>query len=339
MAEATGFAYQAASSRSESLPLRLSATIMLLRQVAGLDATGYDYRLLMVQRSQGSKFMPGAFVFPGGVVEAQADSALAARLTPAPIDPARHVLPDCEPALRVAAIRELFEESGIALLHPAPSAELARALGPWRKRIHADASALAELCHGERVLPDARALVPWARWVTPESEAPRRFDATFYLAVLDGARADAADADAASSASAETGAAVWLTPGEALARFAAGGLRLAPPQWTVLRELAAYTRLALLLEYARDGRVVAPIMPTLLVDSDAGAPCCVLPGDAAHGQVRGPHADSRNRIVLRPASYSLQRSADLAALRGARHVERSLAAALQAPSDAPVSKL
>ena len=39
-----------------------------------LEAATFDYRVLMLQRSSRSKFMPNAFVFPGGVVD-QGDMA------------------------------------------------------------------------------------------------------------------------------------------------------------------------------------------------------------------------------------------------------------------------
>ena len=107
---------------------RPAGTVILLR---GGDAA---LEVLLVRRNPNARFMGGAWVFPGGAVdrdEGQGDQA--------------H---------RVAAIRELEEEAGIAIADPDQ-------------------------------------LVPFSRWITP-AEVKIRFDTWFYLAPLPaGARARA----------------------------------------------------------------------------------------------------------------------------------------------------
>jgi 8-oxo-dGTP pyrophosphatase MutT (NUDIX family) len=97
---------------------RRAATVVLLR--------GGSERLevLMVQRNPAARFMGGAWVFPGGAVSAQDGEGQA--------------------GLRSAAVRELEEEAGIALV---PGTEL----------------------------------VAYARWITP-AQLHIRFDTWFYLA-------------------------------------------------------------------------------------------------------------------------------------------------------------
>lgn len=128
------------------------------------------FRLLLLQRSGGHGFMPGAHVFPGGVLDTADRSAewlslfaphhRPPRFSLGPAPPARNafpgrpdagdsqgrpdagdpqVLPD-DIAFRICAIREAFEEAGVLLLRPrgfwgprdsAPAAaELGRALEP-----------------------------------------------------------------------------------------------------------------------------------------------------------------------------------------------------------------
>jgi 8-oxo-dGTP pyrophosphatase MutT (NUDIX family) len=79
-------------------------------------------QVLLVQRSPESSFMPGVWVFPGGVVEPE--EPLAAAFQERNLDPE-------ELAHRACAIRELHEEAGIEL---AATAELR----PWSRWITPD---------------------------------------------------------------------------------------------------------------------------------------------------------------------------------------------------------
>ncbi|GAA5148830.1 NUDIX domain-containing protein [Microbacterium pseudoresistens] len=73
-----------------------------------------------------------------------------------------------------------------------------------------------------------RDLVPLSCW-SPPPEAPKRVRTWFFLT---------ADAEGdLHSAAAEVVDAVWLTPGEALARHAEGALSLFPPTWVTLHGL------------------------------------------------------------------------------------------------------
>ena len=85
-------------NRGAVTPPRLAASVIVLR---GGDE---ELEVLLVQRNPASRFMGGAWVFPGGAVDA-ADG-------------------EGEPALRAAAMREAEEEAGVTL----PDAG---ALLPW----------------------------------------------------------------------------------------------------------------------------------------------------------------------------------------------------------------
>lgn len=94
---------------------------------------------------------------------------------------------------------------------------------------------------------DPGALRRWAHWITPECE-PLRFDTHFYVARLP---ADAEPADV----SGETERAGWMPATAALASRDAGTLALMPPTWTILRELAAASDVAAVLNAAVGRRV------------------------------------------------------------------------------------
>ena len=152
---------------------------------------GPDPQVLMGQRGAGAVFMPSKYVFPGGAVDA--DDALVplgsalhptctARLT-APGTPAAS-------ALAAAAIRELWEETGLALGRPGQAA-----LPPGWAGFAARGG-----------VPDASALRFFFRAITPPGRS-RRFDARFFLA--DAARL-VGDPDDFSAASDELGHLHWL---------------------------------------------------------------------------------------------------------------------------------
>lgn len=175
------------------------------------------FRLLLMQRASNQGFMPGAHVFPGGVLDA-ADSSTdwlqlfsphhrppRFGLGPAPppraafpvLGVARNdaaALPD-DVAFRICAIREAFEEAGVLLLRPRgppPVArELGRALQPppglaaWRARVRRDPRYFLRLCADLDCTPDIWALHDWSNWLTPFLRRPgRRFDTSFYLCCL-----------------------------------------------------------------------------------------------------------------------------------------------------------
>ncbi|MDR0809683.1 MAG: NUDIX hydrolase [Gemmobacter sp.] len=160
---------------SEAPPIRPAATVVLTRSgPAGPE-------ILMGQRGAGAVFMPSKYVFPGGAVD-HADAAV-------PL--AEPLATGCEArlsgtgvtadALAAAAIRELFEETGLALGRP----------GSWDGAPESWAGFAAR---GLR--PTAGALRFIFRAITPPGR-PRRFDARFFLADATAIAGDAEDFSAA----------------------------------------------------------------------------------------------------------------------------------------------
>lgn len=170
-------------SEPPAVPIRNAASLILLRRGAGRP------QVLMGQRGAGATFMPDKFVFPGGALdEADFDAALA-RLAPAP-GAAWKLAVDAPPevacGLPLAAIRELWEETGLRLGEPDPTAAAlaAEAPDPWRGFLEAG------------LRPRTEALRFVFRAVTPPGR-PRRFDARFFLAEAEALAGDPMDFSAA----------------------------------------------------------------------------------------------------------------------------------------------
>lgn len=148
-------------------PIRDAATIVLVR-----DGAGDRPQVLMGQRGAGAAFMPSKYVFPGGAVDRSDRSVpLAAPLSPTEyarltLHPVTETVPPPE-AMAAAAVRELWEESGLML---------ARA-GAWQDAAPADWAPFA----AANLLPSGDLLRFIFRAVTPPGRT-RRFDARFFLA-------------------------------------------------------------------------------------------------------------------------------------------------------------
>ncbi|PVA09284.1 DNA mismatch repair protein MutT [Pelagivirga sediminicola] len=199
--------------------IRDAATVIALRD------DGVEKHVLMGQRGAAAAFMPSKFVFPGGAVD-PGDTAvpLAAPLPPLCADRLQEAsAPGLAGALAAAAIRELWEESGLIIGRP----------GAWSCPVPGDWAAFAERGY----VPDAGALQFVFRAITPPGR-PRRFDARFFLIDADQI---AGDPDDFSAASEELSHLQWIPLSQArrfdlpfitevvLAEIAARGNNAGPP--------------------------------------------------------------------------------------------------------------
>lgn len=147
---------------SDKSAIRNAATVIVLRNRMS------DPSILMGQRGAKAAFMPNKFVFPGGAVDAE--DAMVPLATPLPEvcnNRLREEAPDgLQHPLAVAAIRELWEETGLILGAP----------GAWQGDVPVDWTGFAATGH----LPSAQSLQFVFRALTPPGR-PRRFDARFFL--------------------------------------------------------------------------------------------------------------------------------------------------------------
>ncbi|MFI5932589.1 NUDIX hydrolase [Actinoplanes sp. NPDC051494] len=162
-----------------------------------------------------------------------------------------------------AAVRELFEESGVLLAGPVgePERTVGDVSGPsWeadRAAVAGHSLSLATLLarRGLRMRDDL--LLPWSRWVTPEFE-PKRFDTWFFVALLPAAQR-------ARDVSGEASSTTWISPA------AANGLTMLPPTRTTLRQLRSYRSIDDLMLASRKRNAAVPIMPRVELTADGGA--------------------------------------------------------------------
>jgi len=157
--------------------IRNASTIILVRKSP--EGKPSDAQVLMGQRGAKAAFMPNKFVFPGGAVDAgDADIALANEIsTSCKTRLAEDADPNLVSALQIAAIRELWEETGLILGVPG------RFENPPEDWESYAASGFA---------PAGDALKFVFRAITPPGR-PRRFDARFFMADASAIQGDADD--------------------------------------------------------------------------------------------------------------------------------------------------
>ncbi|CAG8311685.1 unnamed protein product [Penicillium salamii] len=136
--------------------------------------------LLLLHRVKTSSSFASAHVFPGGNLSTQDGPC------PPPEDLARH---EDSPTYRRAAIRELFEESGILLAKNRTSGRMIAVDEPTREAgrrlIHQNKATFDEwlLKQDAHAEPDIDQLIPFTRWVTP-TNVPKRYTTQMYLYFL-----------------------------------------------------------------------------------------------------------------------------------------------------------
>ncbi|MCB2185615.1 MAG: NUDIX hydrolase [Deltaproteobacteria bacterium] len=216
---------------------RLSATVILLDPARGGDE---PFGVYLLKRVAAMAFMPGRYVFPGGGVEPQDRQE-----------------DDPELTLRLCALRELWEEAGVALARPRPSAAAPATSQreALRQAVARGEMTLAAAWERLGLAPDPTLLLPHARWITPLAR-PKRFDTMFYLAQLPPAEHAGADQQ-------ESEEGRWLGPRRALELNLTGELGLAPPQVRLLGQLAQAPSLEALWAAPPN---LAPVQPILWSD-------------------------------------------------------------------------
>lgn len=211
-----------AGGAQESLPIP-AASILLLRS--------NPLEVLMIRRHERSTFVPGAWVFPGGAVE-EIDRTLSDGTELG--------------VMRMAAVRELFEETSVWLgapLRDAPSA---------RRDLLEGRQSFAELLRQSPI--DTEQMVWTSRWITPVG-VPRRFDTYFFLAL-------APDQFTAEVDEVEAVELRWVTPEEAIK-----SLQIVFPTLKNLEALRGFDSAEALLE-SRRGAVIPTTRPILVVEGN-----------------------------------------------------------------------
>ena len=213
--------------------IRQAATLLPLRQGTG------SLEVLLLQRAAQSAFLGGAYVFPGGALDA-GDASPAWPLRVLGLDAAladrRLGVERGGLAYWIAAIRECFEEAGLLLAvdrdGEPPSLARLPALARARAALNAGETTFAAVIAQEDLYLPAASLAYFAHWITPPLRS-RRFDARFFLAV-------APEGQDALHDSVETVHSLWLAPQDALDRAERGEIEMAFATRTMLAALARF---------------------------------------------------------------------------------------------------
>jgi 8-oxo-dGTP pyrophosphatase MutT (NUDIX family) len=190
-----------------------------------------SYEVLMIRRHEGASFVPDVWVFPGGMVD-QLDREIARQRGDGSL----------LGRMRVAAARELFEETGGWLGAPLENGD------SKRRRLLAGNLGFRPLLDESPI--DFEKLVWTSHWITPAG-IPKRFDTYFFLA----------KADSSAVATVENVEAVdvrWLTPDAALDE-----LKMVFPTIKNLEALRGFDSVDALID-SRRGAKIEPVEPVLV---------------------------------------------------------------------------
>lgn len=206
----------------------------------------------MVSRAARGAFA-SALVFPGGAIDPE-DRDESWRERVADFDE----IAEAERGLRIGAIREVWEETGI-LLPPE---------GPSPKR---DLS-FRDMLETSEIRLHLQTLTHFAHWITPVEE-PRRFDTHFFLAAVD--RDAIAVPDGVETIDAE-----WLSPAQAAESAQTGERPIIFPTMLNLLRVAESNGVAEAMAAAR-ARPRVTVAPVIDVLND-GSRRVIIPAEAGY---------------------------------------------------------
>jgi len=249
---------------SEAAPVEAkpAATIILLRDGEhGLEAQ-------VLQKAPGKHFAGGALVFPGGKVE-PGDMAFGGA-----IGEDR----DEYSALKIAAIREMFEECAILLARRPGATRIMDGSEVADCRAARPDTAILDLAASVPFEPAADQLVRFTHWITPPTR-PKRFDTHFFIAPApDGQMTARVDGY-------EIVDAGWRRPIRMIEEVHAGKLKLVLPTLMNLIKLAKFATVEDALAATR-GEDVVCIRPTRVKTSDGEY--YDFPAEAGYGEITIP---------------------------------------------------
>ncbi|KAG8230802.1 hypothetical protein J437_LFUL010581 [Ladona fulva] len=274
-----------------------------------------DYKILVVKRAAKSSFMPNGYVFPGGLChEADASKEWLELYNTINVGPSRTTYPfspekdvnkirsnNClsfngngdlpKPlSLRITAIRELFEESGILLVRSKRIDEktdyfsstrasylYSDEIIEWQSRIQQDPKEFINFCHHFNCVPDVWSLKDWSFWLTPLHVSSKRFDTAFFITALSHIPPTRPDEKEVSDLK-------WSTPTELLENHSLQKLWLPPPQFYELSRIRDnFTKIQKAMEHSSSWVGCDRWMPVEIKANDGRV--YLLPGDEVYPKV------------------------------------------------------
>lgn len=173
-----------------------------------------------------------------------------------------------ERGLKIAAVRETFEETSILLARPAGVDPIGAVQG----------TAFRDTLRRSGFVIDLDDIHLFSRWITPEG-APRRFDTYFFLAKAPAGHVAAPDG-------AEITTAEWVRPIDLIRRARGGERSIMLPTLMNLVRLAESANSAQAIDAARS-RSIFTVRPRIENRSD-GTRMAVIPAEAGYGVTEYP---------------------------------------------------
>jgi recombination protein RecT len=248
-----------------------AATLLLLR-----DRADGGWEVLMTRRSATASFVPGAYVFPGGGIEAQDHAAHAAVRS-------REGMPAGMLTAAIAAARESLEEMGVLLAchangQPAMQVDVARIdrSAPLRPQL--------EQCGLQLDVRDVWQLAHW----TADRNLPKRFAVPFLVARMPEGQTPVADES-------EQFEPVWVNPQEALDRYQAGQMPMIFPTLRTLERLVQFASVQAVLDAVAQGPLWASSPRAGLMH---GKEFRCMESDAPYGELAMVNPDGQIRHEL-----------------------------------------
>ena len=244
-----------------------AATVVMLRDQSG------GIEVLMVQRTRKADFAGGALLFPGGKVDAADHELIRSGRCALASDVAENLR-----ALRVAGVREVFEEANILFAREAGAEELIstqRAEGisaKYRKPLLDNEVTLLNIAEAENLEIASDRLVPFAHWITPV-KGRKRFDTHFLVARAPYGQLALHDGW-------ETLETVWIKPSLAIADAESGARRIVFPTRMNLKKVGQSATAEEAVELAARTPVVTVLPEVYEVD---GQRHLKIPIEAGYG--------------------------------------------------------
>lgn len=243
-------------------PIRPAATVIIARDAG----SGDSLEIFMLRRTQKAAFAGGMYVFPGGKVEPDDHLHALDRWRAGPTEAQATQLAALGNEWRgfwIAAIRETFEESGLLLAYDSEGElvtwdEPARAerFHGYRDQLHRGELDLQTLCQREQLRLACDHVHFFNRWVTPLGR-PRRFDTRFFIAEAPAGQEGLHDTH-------ETVHSTWISPAEALERYAADDFGLMRVTAQQLKDLERFRSVAELHDWSLQRQqfpIHRPVLP------------------------------------------------------------------------------
>jgi len=238
-----------------------SAAVILLK-----DEKPQGLKVFLLKRSEQQKFMAGAYVFPGGIMDKQDDDqnirVRCRGISPLKTQerPGETLAEEDSIAFRVTGVRELFEEAGVLFAVRGTSAPIAMddasvqlRFDNYREFLLKGEITLARLAEKEDLIYTIDQLAHFAHWITPEGQ-PLRFYTHFFIAAMPEFQKAHADGKEATEGR-------WISPRDALEENLRGAMTLMPPTIASLENLARFTTTGDVLLSLKDRETTRAVQP------------------------------------------------------------------------------